>query len=85
MLVRYELVLTYTRLIGKGRSEQARAIIAEFHANGDANHPLINLEMDEMEESLRQEGMTSWRTFFDLRVLIKSRARRYRIMLNVAL
>jgi hypothetical protein len=28
--------------------------------------------------------MTSWRTFFDLRVLFKSRSRRYRIMLNIA-
>jgi MFS family permease len=39
--------------------------------------------MDEMSESLRQEGMTTFRTFFDLRILFKSRARRYRMMLNI--
>jgi MFS family permease len=37
-----------------------------------------------MIESLREAGMTSARDFFDLRVLFKSRARRYRIMLNIA-
>ena len=71
-------------MIGKERPEQARAILARFHANGDSNHPLVNLEMEEMEESLRQEGMTTFRTFFDLRVLFKSRARRYRMMLNIS-
>lgn len=40
--------------------------------------------MAEMSDSLRQQGMVSWRNFFDLRVLVKTRARRYRIMLNIA-
>jgi hypothetical protein len=76
--------LTCIRLIGKDRPDQARRILGEFHANGDPNHPLVELEMSEMSESLRKEGMTSWMTFFDLRVLFKSRSRRYRIMLNIA-
>lgn len=40
--------------------------------------------MDEMAESLRKEGMLTWRNFFDIRVLFKSRSRRYRMMLNVS-
>lgn len=37
-----------------------------------------------MEASLRAEGMLTFRKMFDLRVLFKSRARRYRLSLNVA-
>ncbi|EGC47956.1 lactose permease [Histoplasma capsulatum var. duboisii H88] len=71
-------------LIGNERDEEARAILVKYHANGDSNHPLVKLEMAEMIESLRREGMLSWRNFFDLRVLFKSRSRRYRMMLNVS-
>ena len=71
-------------LIGKDRADQARAIITQYHANGEGGHPIVELQMAEMTDSLRQEGMTNWRDFFDLRVLVKSRARRYRLMLNIA-
>ncbi|KAK2812230.1 hypothetical protein FQN50_001588 [Emmonsiellopsis sp. PD_5] len=70
-------------LIGKERNNEARAILTQYHANGDENHPLVQLEMAEMAESLRQEGMLTWRNFIDLRVLFKTRARRYRMMLNI--
>ncbi|KAK8115673.1 general substrate transporter [Apiospora sp. TS-2023a] len=71
-------------LVGKDRHEEARAFLVKYHANGDANHPLVDLEMSEMIESLRVEPITEWRNFFDLRVLVRTRARRYRTMLNVA-
>ncbi|KIX03024.1 uncharacterized protein Z518_06574 [Rhinocladiella mackenziei CBS 650.93] len=70
-------------LVAKDRHEEARAIIARYHANGDFDHPLVNLEMKEMIASLQFEGMTTWKNFFDLRVLVKTRGRRYRLMLNV--
>ncbi|KAK8054355.1 hypothetical protein PG996_013656 [Apiospora saccharicola] len=70
-------------LVGKDRHEEARAFLVKYHANGDANHPLVDLEMSEMIESLRVEPITEWRNFFDLRVLVRTRARRYRTMLNV--
>ncbi|KAL2368121.1 hypothetical protein RJ035_000550 [Blastomyces gilchristii] len=72
------------RLMGKERDDKARAILAKYHANGDFNHPLVKLEMDEMAESLSKEDMLTWRNFFDIRVLFKSRSRRYRTMLNVS-
>ncbi|KAK0105008.1 hypothetical protein ONS95_004622 [Cadophora gregata] len=72
-------------LIGKGRVEEARQIITYYHANGDANHPICEVEMSEITKSLEAEGMTTFRTFFDLRVLFKSRARRYRLMLCMAM
>ena len=66
-------------LIAQDRHEEARA----FRANGDADHPLISLEMHEMGESLRKDPVAGWRSYFDLGVLVRTRARRYRTMLNV--
>lgn len=70
------------RLIGKDRVEEARTVIADLHADGDVNHPLVNLQIEEMKASLREEGIMTWRKFFDLRVLFSTRARRYRLMLS---
>lgn len=64
--------------------EEARHIITYYHANGDANHPICDMEMNEISQSLEAEGMTTFRTFFDLRVLVKSRSRAYRLMLCMA-
>ncbi|TKA75488.1 hypothetical protein B0A49_02019 [Cryomyces minteri] len=71
-------------LIAKGRVEEARAFIINYHANGDPNHPIVRLQMAEMEHAIATEGMASWNTIFDLRDMFKSRNRRYRMMLNVA-
>jgi len=65
--------------------EEARQIITYYHANGDANHPICDMEINEISQSLEAEGMTTFRTFFDLRVLIKSRSRAYRLMLCMAM
>jgi hypothetical protein len=67
------------------RYEEARAFVVKYHANGDAAHPIVDFEMKEMTESMREQGILSWRNFFDLRVLFKSRSRRYRMMLNIAM
>ncbi|KAI6812810.1 general substrate transporter [Hortaea werneckii] len=69
-------------LVAKGHSSEARNILANLHANGDATHPLIDLEMREMHRALEEEAM-SWRTYLNVRDLFKSRSRRYRMMLNM--
>lgn len=66
------------------RPDEARQIVARLHANDELNHPLVDLEMAEMTASVRETGLLSWRTFFDIRILFKTRARRYRLMLNIA-
>ncbi|KAJ9654909.1 hypothetical protein H2198_006091 [Neophaeococcomyces mojaviensis] len=71
-------------LVGKDRVDEARSVIAQLHANGNKEHNLVSLQVEEMEASLRAEGMLTFRKMFDLRVLFKSRARRYRLSLNVA-
>jgi hypothetical protein len=69
---------------GKERFDEARAIVVEYHANGDASHPIVELEMTEMSESMRNGGMMTWKTTFDIRNLFNTRARRYRLALCIA-
>ena len=76
-------ILTYS--IGMERYEEARSFVVEYHANGDPDHPIVELEMSEMQASMREQGILSWRNFFDIRMLFKSRSRRYRMMLNIAM
>ncbi|CAI6332058.1 unnamed protein product [Periconia digitata] len=71
-------------LVGKDRYDEARDFLVKYHANGEPDHPLVALEMAEMRESLGKDPVTHWRNFFDLSVLFKTRARRYRTMLNVS-
>jgi MFS family permease len=72
-------------LVGKGRSDEALAFIVKYHANGDPDHPIVNLEMIEITESLKHNSLRSIRDFFDLRPLVRSRNRLYRLMLCVAM
>ena len=71
-------------LMAKDQHEKAREILAKFHANGDSQHPLVELEMTEMRLAVEQTGLMSWKTYFDVRDLFKTRARRYRMMLNIS-
>jgi len=71
-------------LVAKDRAAEARKILVALHANGNEAHPLIELEMFEMNRALQETGTMSWRTYFDVRDLFKSRARRYRMMLNIS-
>ncbi|KPM39227.1 Lactose permease [Neonectria ditissima] len=71
--------------IAHGQTEEARAFIIKHHANGDANHPIVAIEMQEIEDSLVEvKGRSAW-ACFDLRSLFKSRARLYRVMLVIAM
>lgn len=48
----------------------------------DENHPIVELEMKEVIQSLHETKLLSWRNFFDIRELLNTRARRYRTALN---
>jgi hypothetical protein len=61
----------------------ARRILATLHADGDSAHPLVELQMVEMQRAIQETGLMSWRTYFDVRDLFKTNARRYRMMLNM--
>jgi hypothetical protein len=47
-------------LYSVGKSEQARKILANLHSsNGDYNSPLVDLEMEEIEEKIEVDGVDS--------------------------
>lgn len=71
--------------IAQGKYEEARRFIIKHHANGDSNHPIVAIEMQEIEDSLVEVQSRSVFACFDLRSLFKSRARLYRVMLVVAM
>ncbi|RGP80680.1 lactose permease [Fusarium longipes] len=71
--------------VSQGKVEEAREFIIKHHANGDADHPIVEIEMQEIQESLVEvQGRSKW-ACFDLRSLYKSRPRRYRLMLVIAM
>jgi MFS family permease len=72
-------------LVTKGREAEARAFIVEYHANGEADHPIVDIELNEIRESLREGGIRSARDYFDLRSLVRKRSSRYRLMLAIAM
>lgn len=69
-------------LVAADRHEEARTFFVKHHANGDPDHPIVELEMREVIHSLRECQLLSWRNFFDIRELLNSRSRRYRTALN---
>ncbi|PCD28433.1 hypothetical protein FGRA07_03572 [Fusarium graminearum] len=72
-------------LIAQGRDGEARDFIVKHHANGDAEHPIVAIEMHEIRDSLSEvQGRSQW-ACFDLRSLYKSPARRYRLLLVIAM
>jgi hypothetical protein len=49
-------------LMANGREEEAVAFLAKYHGNGDASSRLVRLEIDEMREYIRIDGIdkNSW-------------------------
>jgi MFS family permease len=71
-------------LIAQGRCEEARALIIKYHANGHADHPIVAMEMNEIQRSAKAQNRTAW-AYFDLCSLISSKARLFRVMLVIAM
>lgn len=71
--------------IAQGKYDEARQFIIQHHANGDASHPIVAIEMQEIEESLFAVQSRPAFAYFDVRSLFKSRSRLYRLMLVVAM
>ncbi|KAL4922051.1 general substrate transporter [Aspergillus aurantiobrunneus] len=63
-------------LMSRGREEEAVAILAKYHGNGDPNTRLVRLEVEEMKEGIRQDGID--KTWWDYRPFILSHSGRWR-------
>jgi len=60
-----------------GKKDQARKVLARFHSsNGNIKSPLVDLEMDEIEEKIAVDGVD--KVWWDFRPLFTTRADRYR-------
>jgi hypothetical protein len=49
----------------QGRSDQAHSVLATYHANGDRDDPLVQLEMREIAAALEREAKNQQVTFID--------------------
>lgn len=65
-------------LVSNGRNQSAREVLARYHGEGDLQHPIVNLQMAEME--LRISTERSDKKWWDYRELWKTRTQRRRLI-----
>lgn len=72
-------------LIANGRNEEAEAFLVKYHGNGDPNARLVRLEIEEMKEGIRIDGID--KRWWDYRPFIMTKSGRWRfaqvIMISV--
>lgn len=70
-------------LIHHDRAEEGLAILAEYHGDGNANSPLVQLQYREIvEDAESTQNANAW---WDFRELVNTRAARYRLFMVVAM
>ncbi|KAJ6030978.1 lactose permease [Penicillium herquei] len=65
-------------LVSHGRTESARNVLARYHGEGSPEHPIVKLQMAEMELQISTEG--SNKKWWDYRELWKTRSHRHRLI-----
>ncbi|KAJ3056418.1 hypothetical protein HK097_007031 [Rhizophlyctis rosea] len=66
-------------LISRERPEDARKILVDLHASGNADSELVALEMEEMTASIKVDGTD--KRFWDYSGLVSTGAARYRMLM----
>lgn len=70
-------------LIAHDRQEEAKKIFARYHANGDENAPIVNLQINEILEQMKlYRNENPW---WDFRELGNTRAARYRLFMVITM
>lgn len=70
-------------LIAHDRPEEALAILAKYHGDGDASSPIVQLQYQEIvEENSRSRDENPW---WDFRELANTRAARYRLSMVIGM
>lgn len=70
-------------LISHDRADEALAIMARYHGDGDANAPVVQLQYREIiEDNALTSNDNPW---WDFRELVNTRAARYRLFMVVAM
>ncbi|KAJ6120476.1 hypothetical protein N7523_004756 [Penicillium sp. IBT 18751x] len=72
-------------LLAQGRDEEATAFLVKYHGNGDPNARLVRLEIEEMKEGIRIDGID--KRWWDYRPFVTTHSGRWRfaqvIMISV--
>ncbi|KAK9475180.1 putative lactose permease [Dipodascopsis tothii] len=64
-------------LMAQGRIDEARHILAEYHGEGDANNPIVSMQINEMYAQISVTG--SDKRWWDFRQLFNSKSARARL------
>jgi hypothetical protein len=65
-------------IYSRGDTQRARQLLADLHSqNRDPNSPLINFEIEEIEESISLDGAD--KRWWDFKRLVSTGANRYRL------
>ncbi|KAJ5995552.1 lactose permease [Penicillium waksmanii] len=65
-------------LIANGKTEQARAVLTRYHGEGSEIHPIVVLQMIEMQHTIRQDA--SDKNWWDYKELIGTHSARRRLI-----
>jgi hypothetical protein len=70
-------------LLANDRREEAIAVMAKYHGDGDANSPLVQLQLQQITDDFAQTRSDN--PWWDFRELANTRAARYRLMMVIAM
>jgi hypothetical protein len=70
-------------LLSHDRREEAIAIMAKYHGEGDANSPLVQLQLQQITDDFAQTRSDN--PWWDFRELVNTRSARYRLMMVIAM
>jgi hypothetical protein len=70
-------------LLSHDRREEAIAIMAKYHGEGDPNSPLVQLQLQQITDDFAQTRSDN--PWWDFRELVNTRAARYRLMMVIAM
>jgi MFS family permease len=70
-------------LLMKDRREEAIAILAKYHGEGDVNSPLVTLQVQEITQDFSETRNDN--PWWDFRELFNSRSARYRLYMVIAM
>jgi sugar porter (SP) family MFS transporter len=67
--------------VSAGKIDKAKEVLAKYHGNGDANAPLVQLELKEFEESIKLNA--SDKRWWDYSELVNTHNARYRTLMMI--
>ncbi|KAH8697871.1 lactose permease [Talaromyces proteolyticus] len=70
-------------LMAHDRTEDATAVLAKYHGEGDANHPIVLLQVKEMQRSIITDG--SDKAWWDYRELYTGHSARHRLICAIGM